>query len=323
MTMATLAKNIYEYKVHPLAELFPALSPDEFKKLKDDIQVHGQQEPIMLSSDGTVLLDGRHRLRACKELGIQPRIERFDRAKLPFAAGDYIWSKNVLRGNKWADTIREAAKQRMKDGGKGLVNPPNPIHTREAVAKKAGVSTHKIRQVETVAKKAPELLPKIESGEMKLKDAVKEITVRPEVVPAPPREMVVSVNIEKPSEPEVNPDPDGPSYTIRATLPQGRNIRRIQAALITSFPDAVFKIEKDEAPSSRADRLSTAVMIAQGEVEELKQELESWKENLPENLQDGQKAQDLETAIEQLDEVISALDDARTAADSVEFPGMF
>jgi hypothetical protein len=175
----------YDYKVHPLAELFPVMSKDEFEKLKRDIQSHGQIEPIWINKDN-ILLDGRHRLRACIELGIEPKTHSFSiTGNNCLSESDFIWSRNILRrhltddqraaiGLKWADTVRDAAKQRMKDGGKGLVNPPNPVHTREVVAKKAGVSTNKVRQVESVARHAPELLPKIESGEVKLKDAVKE-----------------------------------------------------------------------------------------------------------------------------------------------------
>jgi hypothetical protein len=51
---------------------------------------------------------------------------------------------------------------------------------RKAIAAKAQVSEHKVRQVETVAKHRPELLPKVESGAVKLKDAVKIITVHSE-----------------------------------------------------------------------------------------------------------------------------------------------
>jgi hypothetical protein len=195
------------------------LSPEEFQKLKNDIQLHGQQEPIVLSQDGTVLLDGRHRLRACRELRFQPRVERFCQiggVTSPASEADFIWSKNVLRrhltddqraalGLKWADTIREAAKQRMKDGGKGLVNPPNLVHTRETVAKKAGVSTHKVRQAERVAKYKPELLPKIESGEMKLKDADKETLVVVEHQKLSIPEYRVNVKIEDP--PKAKPKP--------------------------------------------------------------------------------------------------------------------
>ena len=123
--------------------------------------------------------------------------------------------------------------------------------------------------------------------------------------------------------PEVNQKAEGPSYTIRVTLPKGGNIRMIEAALRGRLNLTSFEVEKDDVPASRADRLALAIQGAQSDVEQLKQELESWKENLPENLQDGQKAQELDSAIEQLDEVVNALDEASTAADSVEFPGMF
>lgn len=48
----------------------------EFQALKDDIQQYGQREPIWLL-DGKVI-DGRHRLRACLELGRELRTESYD-----------------------------------------------------------------------------------------------------------------------------------------------------------------------------------------------------------------------------------------------------
>jgi len=65
-----------------------------------------------------------------------------------------------------------------------------------------------------------------------------------------------------------------------------------------------------------------------GEVEGLKDELQEWLDNMPENLQGGEKASALEEAIQgleemegQLDEAISNLNDVMMG--SVEFPGMF
>ena len=205
----------YDYKVHPLADLFPDLPPDEFEKLKADIHLHGQQDPIVLNEHDMVL-DGRHRLKACMQLGVEPRLmwlhntqlqqlqslkevskarkfilQKFPWETSPMTDADYIWSKNVLRrhltddqramlGVQWSDAIREAAKQRMRDGGKGLVNSPNPLHTREAIAKKARVSTHKVRQAEAVAKKSTELPSKVSAGEMKLRDAERAAEARPQ-----------------------------------------------------------------------------------------------------------------------------------------------
>lgn len=53
-----------------------------------------------------------------------------------------------------------------------------------------------------------------------------------------------------------------------------------------------------------------AVEGARSVAEELRDELQDWLDNLPENLQDGQKGQDLQEAIDYLEEGISALEDA-------------
>jgi len=60
---------------------------------------------------------------------------------------------------------------------------------------------------------------------------------------------------------------------------------------------------------------------ASSEFQELRDELQNWLDNLPENLQSSNKADMLETAISQLDDAISSLEDV-TGID-VEFPGMY
>ena len=58
------------FEVHKYAALTPEMSPEDFERLKADIKEHGQKTAIVVF-EGKVL-DGRHRLRACKELGIEP-----------------------------------------------------------------------------------------------------------------------------------------------------------------------------------------------------------------------------------------------------------
>lgn len=60
---------------------------------------------------------------------------------------------------------------------------------------------------------------------------------------------------------------------------------------------------------TRTSTFLGAVEEALAMAEELKDELESWKDNLPEQLQDGSKADELQDAIEQLDEAASLLED--------------
>lgn len=79
------------YELHPLAEAIPLPLDFEYQELLTDIRINGLLDPITLY-DGKVL-DGRNRLRACREAGIEPRFTDFDGSN-PAA---YVISKNVKR----------------------------------------------------------------------------------------------------------------------------------------------------------------------------------------------------------------------------------
>lgn len=79
------------YQAHPLAELLPAMSEDQYLALKSDIQTQGQYESIKLL-DG-IILDGRNRFRACTELGIQVKTEQWTGTD----ARQYVVSVNLKR----------------------------------------------------------------------------------------------------------------------------------------------------------------------------------------------------------------------------------
>lgn len=81
-----MSKNL---KPHPLAEKLPPMTPAEFEALKADIAANGQREPIILL-DG-MILDGRHRYRACVELNQLPAVDEFRKAWGDPA--DYVISK--------------------------------------------------------------------------------------------------------------------------------------------------------------------------------------------------------------------------------------
>lgn len=51
----------------------PALTEDEYAILRDSIKQHGQLVEILTDGAGNII-DGHHRLRACRELGLEPRI---------------------------------------------------------------------------------------------------------------------------------------------------------------------------------------------------------------------------------------------------------
>jgi hypothetical protein len=62
------------YEIHPAAEIFPMMSPEELKALAADIKQNGLLEPVAVCYDDqanpTLILDGRNRLDAMELAGI-------------------------------------------------------------------------------------------------------------------------------------------------------------------------------------------------------------------------------------------------------------
>ena len=64
---------ITKYPVHPAAMLFPNQTKEEYADLVADMRVNGQRVACVLWHEQ--LLDGRHRVSACEEIGIEPIYE--------------------------------------------------------------------------------------------------------------------------------------------------------------------------------------------------------------------------------------------------------
>ncbi len=69
-------REVTEYGIHPICDLFPRMPGEEFVALKKDIRENGLLEPIWLYQ-GKVL-DGRHRHFACQEVGVEPRYRQYE-----------------------------------------------------------------------------------------------------------------------------------------------------------------------------------------------------------------------------------------------------
>jgi hypothetical protein len=79
-------------RVHPVAAVFPEMSPAALNELAEDIRQNGLVHPVVCTADG-VVLDGRSRLSACGIAGVEPRFEKY-------AGGDpvgFIVSSNLKR----------------------------------------------------------------------------------------------------------------------------------------------------------------------------------------------------------------------------------
>jgi len=80
-----------DYDIHDLCKLFPVMPAAQFDALVEDIRDNGLQSPIILF-EGKIL-DGRHRYKACVNLGIDPDFEEFEGAD----ALAFVISHNLAR----------------------------------------------------------------------------------------------------------------------------------------------------------------------------------------------------------------------------------
>ena len=115
------------------------------------------------------------------------------------------------------------------------------------------------------------------------------------------------------------------NYEIKLTVEAARREsveKKLREAFGKEIP--IHSVEKLKTAESRADRLSEAEALvddAKSIVEELKDEMEQWYDSIPENLQSGDKANEVQECKDNLENVQSELENVDFG--SVEFPGMF
>src|SRR6266496_3025621 len=107
-------------KLHPAVTWLPELPDAEYQELRDDIKARGLCEAIIRKSG--FIIDGRHRLRACRELRIEPTFKEYSGADI---VGEVL-SRNILRrhlnsdqratlvAKLRGDSVSAAAKERVK-----------------------------------------------------------------------------------------------------------------------------------------------------------------------------------------------------------------
>ena len=81
-----------DFEVHPVAAMFPEFPPEEYANLRADIEANGVRFPVVVC--GGWLVDGRTRLRACRDLDLEPPIRELDEGT---DVVEWIVSANVRR----------------------------------------------------------------------------------------------------------------------------------------------------------------------------------------------------------------------------------
>jgi ParB-like chromosome segregation protein Spo0J len=170
--------KIGQYEIHPLAELFPPMPDDQYQALKADIAENGQHEDIMFWRDQVI--DGRHRLRACLELSIQP-----DTAELDDSCDPYIY---VITHNLHRRHLTESQRSMvagklatLKRGRPSEENGSIDPFTIEDAANLLSVGTASVKRAKQVIEHGSKaIVDAVESGEIPVSFAAKFVTEEPD-----------------------------------------------------------------------------------------------------------------------------------------------
>jgi hypothetical protein len=186
---------------HPVATLFPNMSDADFAALVEDIRRHGVKVPILVQR--RQIIDGRHRYRACQELGrpcpvtqwnghdpwLEVQSRNLMRRQL---AKDQVYAIRKLAAERFPEFASpiEAAKlesknrqvRKPRDPGR---SEPDSLRSRDRnkesadlIGSQFGVSGSTVKRVDRVAREAPELLSKVAAGELSALKALREVALR-------------------------------------------------------------------------------------------------------------------------------------------------
>ena len=171
----TKKQSISTYEVHPAADLFPMMSEAEYAAMKEDIRLHGQNDDVLIW-DGK-LLDGRNRLRACTELGIEPGWSELPKTLDPVA---WVLSHNLHRRHlTTSQRAMVAAKLATLRDGEKKAGAQICAPSQTQAAGKLNVSRRAVQTAKTIATKAkPAVVAAVEAGTMSLNAAA--ATIKPE-----------------------------------------------------------------------------------------------------------------------------------------------
>jgi ParB-like chromosome segregation protein Spo0J len=159
-----------QYELHDLCKILPDMSADQFRAHVADIRANGLLHPIVLH-EGKIL-DGRHRYRACVEIGIEPKFTSFGGVD----ALAFVLSENLHRRHL-SESQRAMVAAKLANMRQGHRSDKQPSANWQKVsatdaAKSLNVSERSVaRAVEIKKNGAPELVAKVEAGEITVNEA--------------------------------------------------------------------------------------------------------------------------------------------------------
>jgi len=260
-TTVRTRRKISELKSHPHQELIPPMSLEDYQNLLDDIKRNGILQPIDITYNN-VILDGHHRVKAARELGIKEVEVRIPEL-LYVDEDEYLISvamnrRHLTEGQKavLANEYRKILSEKLNEYknsdqphdemGRFLPildtvsengNGKEKNDARKEASDKFKVSERKVRTVQEIEKTAPEVYEKLGSGDLQIHEA-KIIAQLPE----DKREAVLEKKLETKKD-------------IRAIVRDFNNAERNQN--VKPIPEGKFSIIYADPPWEYEHSIST------------------------------------------------------------------
>jgi len=157
---------------HPTAEIFPMMATADFDALVAGIEQNGQLEPIVTYQG--MILDGRHRYRACQQLGRKPNTTEWDGNGSPesFVISKNLWRRHLTVSQRAITAAKIASFRRGGDRRSDQAEKFPLDRSQKKVAEMLNISDRSVRFADTVVTDGvPELVQAVERGEIALADA--------------------------------------------------------------------------------------------------------------------------------------------------------
>ena len=157
-------------KFHEIADLFPLIEGDEFQLLCEDIKKEGLNHPVILLDDE--ILDGRNRYRACVEVGIEPRYEKFE-GEDPLA---FVLSENLHRRHLTISQ-RAALAAEVANIENGRPNKVDDFvqFSNTRASELFQVGTTSIKEAKAIKERYPDKFRELKAGKKTIQQVKREI----------------------------------------------------------------------------------------------------------------------------------------------------
>jgi len=210
---------VTEIKIHPACDLFPPMSEEDYQELKADIAANGVQESVTFWRGQ--LIDGRHRVRAMQELGINVGYhssEIYESAD-PFAFAISVnlkrrhltTSQRAMIASKLATLLHGTNRFEEKVEAQNCAST-----TQREAAAALNVSRQSVQNAKAIEREAaPEVAAAVHAGTITLGSATNLVKAEPDkqkqaAIVARGKQAVKEVVAAKKAEEQPKPSPPNP-----------------------------------------------------------------------------------------------------------------